>query len=252
MPATRYDGGMILSLWNSAIYYPLYNGLIWLVDVLPGHSVGLAIIALTILVKLVIYPLTMKSIIAQRAMKELEPELKKIRDKYSDNKQKQAEQTMALYKERGVTPFSGCLPMLVQIPIIIGLYFVFFSGIKEIDPSILYSFVKVPLSLDMQFLMFDLAGKSIILALFAGISQYFQTSISLGKPLPPKTATTTEKPSFQEDFARSMQIQMRYVLPIMVGFIAFTTSAAVALYWVTSNILSIGQELLVKRSATKV
>ena len=242
---------MILSLWNTAIYYPLYNGLIWLIDVLPGHSVGLAIIILTVLVKLVIYPLTMKSIKAQRAMKELEPDLKKIRDKHSDNKQKQAEQTMALYKERGVTPFSGCLPMLIQIPVIIGLYFVFFKGIKNIDVSILYSFIEVPLTLDMHFLIFDLAGKSIILALLAGVSQYFQTSISLGKPLSPKVASSTDKPSFQEDFARSMQIQMRYVLPIMVGFIAFTTSAAVALYWVTSNILSIGQEFLVKRSAIK-
>ena len=243
---------MILSLWNTAIYYPLYNSLIWLIDVLPGHSVGVAIIILTLLVKLVIYPLTAKSIKSQRAMKELEPELKKIREKYSDNKQKQAEQTMALYKERSVTPFSGCLPMLIQIPIIIGLYFVFFRGIKEIDASILYSFVQVPLSLDMHFLAFDLAGKSIVLALLAGITQYFQTSISLGKTVPQKASSTTDKPSFQEDFARSMQIQMRYVLPIMVGFIAFTTSAAVALYWVTSNIVSIGQEFLVKRNTKKV
>lgn len=240
---------MISSLWHTAIYQPLYNLLMLLVDVLPGHSVGAAIIVLTLIVRLVLYPLTAKSIIAQREMKKLEPELKKLREQHKEDKKKLAEHTMALYQEKGVTPFSGCLPMLVQIPIVIGLYWVFSRGLtlEAIDTTILYRFVQAPSFLDMHFLVFDLTQKSIFLALTAGVAQYFQTSISLGKQTPLPAKSGKEQASFQEDFARSMQIQMRYVLPVMISFIAFTTSAAVALYWATSNILSIVQELLLKR-----
>src|SRR5438552_3102102 len=113
---------MISTFWHAIVYKPLYNVLIFFISIFPGHSVGGAIIALTLIVKLALYPLTGKSIKAQRAMKELEPELKKIREIHKDDKQLQAKKTMELYQERGVTPFSGCLPLFIQIPIIIGLY----------------------------------------------------------------------------------------------------------------------------------
>jgi YidC/Oxa1 family membrane protein insertase len=241
----------MISAWNTIVYQPLYNILVTLVDVLPGHSVGMAIILLTILIKIVLFPLTTKSIRAQRAMKELEPELKKIREESKDDKQKLAKRTMELYQARGVNPFSGCLPLLIQMPIIIGLYWVFFKGLQAVDTEVLYSFVTAPASFDMHFIIFDLSAKSIILALVAGVSQYFQTKISLGAQEPLPLKSSTEKGTFQEDFARSMQVQMRYVLPVMVGFIAYTTSSAVALYWATSNILSILQELFVRRKSAK-
>jgi YidC/Oxa1 family membrane protein insertase len=241
----------MISLWNAIVYKPLYNALILLVALLPGHSVGVAIILLTLFVKILLYPLTGKSITAQRQMRELEPELKKIREANKDDKQKQARLTMELYQKHKVSPLSGCLPILVQIPIIIGLYWVFLKGLTVVDTSILYNFVTAPATLDMHFLVFDLAQKSIFLALLAGVTQFIQTHISLGKqpPLPP---ASSEKASFQEDFARSMQVQMRYILPIMIGFIAYTTAGAVALYWATSNILSIIQELLMSPKQKKV
>lgn len=240
---------MISSIWNSAIYQPLYNLLILLIDNLPGHSVGLAIIVLTILVKLALFPLTTKSIRAQRAMKEIEPDLKKLKDKHGSDKQKLATETMALYQERGVTPFSGCLPLLIQIPVIIGLYWVFTRGLTTINAELLYSFVKIPTSLEMHFLVFDLAAKSVFLAILAGGTQFIQTNIALGKQAPLPAKTGNESPTFQEDFARSMQVQMRYVLPVIVGGIAMTLPAAVALYWATSNILSTAQELITKKAA---
>ena len=99
----------------------------------------------------------------------------------------------------------------------------------------------------MHFLFFDLAAKSVLLAVVAGLAQYYQTDISLGAQAPLPAKKEGEKANFQEDFARSMQVQMRYVLPVMISLIAYSTSAAVALYWATSNILSIIQELLLKR-----
>ncbi len=239
---------MISTLWHTVVYRPLHNILILLVGILPGHSVGLAIIVLTIIVRVALFPLTGKSIRAQKAMKELEPEIKKIREKYKDDKQEQAKKTMELYQEKGVTPFSGCLPLFIQIPIIIGLYMVF-KDILIVDETQLYGFVTHPGVLDMHFLMFDLAAKSAILAALAGITQYFQADLSLGRQ-PLSNPVKGSTPSFQEDFARSMQMQMRYVLPVMISFIAFNASAAVALYWTTSNILSITQELLIRRKAS--
>jgi len=236
---------MFSSLWNAVLYRPLYNVLIFLVAVLPGQSVGLAIIVLTFLVKLVLYPLSGKSIRAQQAMRELEPELRKIRETHKDDKQLQAKKTMELYKERKVTPFSGCLPIVIQIPVIIALYWIFWKGLS-IQPELLYGFVSAPATLDLHFLMFDLSAKSVVLAISAGFTQYLQTDISLGKqPLPPKSEPG--KASFQEDFARSMQLQMRYIFPVLISFFAYSLPSAVALYWTTSNILGIGQEFLLRR-----
>lgn len=240
---------MLLNLWNSAIYQPLYNLLILLIDILPGHSVGMAIILVTLIVKIVLFPLTAKSIRAQRAMRELEPELKKLKEKHGSDKQKLAAATMELYQKSGVTPFSGCLPILIQIPVIIGLYWVFSRGLTVVDEGILYSFVGIPNTLDMHFLVFDLAGKSIFLAILAGVTQFWQTHVALGNQPPLPTPTPGATPSFQEDFARSMQVQMRYVLPVIVGGISMTLPAAVALYWATSNILSTGQEFITKKRA---
>jgi YidC/Oxa1 family membrane protein insertase len=244
---------MISSIWHSAVYQPLYNLLMLLVDFLPGHSVGAAIIVLTIIVKLALFPLTSRSIVAQREMKKLQPELQRLKDEHKEDKKKLAEHTMALYQEKGVTPFSGCLPMIIQIPIVIGLYWVFSRGLKihEVDMTVLYNFVRAPGSLDMHFLFFDLAGKSLVLAMCAGIAQYFQTDISLGQQPPPPPKKKGQEATFQDDFAQSMQMQMRYILPVMISFIAYSTSAAVALYWTTSNILSIVQELLLKRKGNK-
>jgi YidC/Oxa1 family membrane protein insertase len=136
--------------------------------------------------------------------------------------------------------------MLIQIPIIFGLYWVFFKGLPVVDAAQLYAFVQHPGELYMKFLSFDLLGKSIVLALLTGLTQYIQAKISM-KRQPALPKSEGGKPSFQEDFARSMQVQMVYVLPVMIGAIAYHLPAAVALYWTTSNILGIGQELLVSR-----
>ncbi len=242
---------MISSLWHSVIYQPLFNLLILLIGVLPGQSVGLAIILLTVIVKLVLYPLTGKSIEAQHAMKELEPELHTLREKHGENKQVLAQKTMELYQERGVNPFSGCLPILVQIPIIFGLYWVFFKGLPVVDAGVLYGFVAHPGELYMHFLSFDLMEKSLVLALLTGVTQFIQARISM-KRQPALPKSDGKKPSFQEDFAKSMQIQMVYVLPVMIGAITYNLPAAVALYWTTSNILGIGQEFLMTRKLSQL
>ncbi len=235
---------MFSFLWNTLLYKPLYNGLIFLMSVIPGASVGLAVIILTIIVRLIIFPFTHKSIKVQRKMRELEPELQKIREKYKD-KQEQAKQTMELYKKHETNPFSGCITVLIQLPILIALFLVFQSGFAE-NASLLYSFVNYPAQLSPNFLGINLYEKSYILAVLVGVSQYLYTVLSL-----PKTAKAGKGASFQQEFARSMNIQMRYVFPVLFVFFSLSIPAAVALYWVTTNIFSIGQELFVRYLAKK-
>ncbi len=232
-------------LFNTIFYNPMYNALVFLVGVLPGESVGLAVIILTILVKFILFPLAHKSTTTQARMRAIEPHIKKLKEKHKNNQQEQARATMELYKEHGVNPFSGCFLMLVQLPVIFALYFVFFDGMK-FNQDILYAFVSLPEHMNMIFLWTDLAGKSIPFALLAAITQYFQIKLSV--PMPAKAVEGVTQ-SFQEEFSRSMAVQMKYVFPVLVFFIAYTISSAVALYWIVSNVFSVCHELYVKKKA---
>ena len=243
----------MIAFFNTFFYEPLYNGLVFLISVMPGADVGLAVIVLTLLVKIIILPLSHKSVASQAKMRSIEPEMKRVKERHKD-KQEQARQVMDLYKKHGVNPFSGCFLMLVQLPIIFALYWVFFKGLaNNIDQTILYSFVVAPEQINVHFLGFiDMSQKNIILAALAGISQYFQMKLSM--PPIPKDDGEKKKGdmSFKDEFAKNMNLQMRYMLPGIVFFVAYSISSAVALYWLVSNLFSIGHELVVKRKALRL
>lgn len=224
-------------LWNTFLYEPLLNALAFLISIVPGGDVGIAIIVLTLLVKIVIYPLSQRSIESQAKMNALAPELKKIKESGA-SKEDQALQTFELYKKHKTNPFSGCLLVLIQIPVIFALYFVFLKGLN-FDNGIVYSFIKKPEHINTLFLgIIDISGKSILLAALAGVSQYLQAHFM------PKPAHSLSEPgSFQESFTKSMHLQMKYFFPFLVAFIAYGISGAVALYWITSNIFAVGQQI---------
>ncbi len=230
----------------TAFYQPIYNTLVFLIDTVPGGNVGVAIILLTIGVRTVLLPFSHKAVVSQAKMRAIAPHVEKLKEKHKDNKQEQARKTMELYKEHGINPFSGCLLVLIQLPIIFALYFVFFKGLPNLNTEILYSFVSAPTTMNMMFFGIMLAKKSIILALLAAITQYYQIKLSI-PPMAP--AEKGAKPSFKDDFARSFNLQIRYILPVVVFGISYSISAAIALYWATSNLFSIAHELYVKRKA---
>jgi len=234
-----------MAILKTIFYEPLYNALVFLVSVVPGQDLGIAIILLTILVRIILFPLGQKSAKSQIELRMLEPEIAKIKEEFKNNKEEQAKQTFALYKKHGVNPFSGCLLTLIQLPIIIALYYVFLNGLG-LNEDILYSFVSHPDSINNNFLgLIDITGKSLILALLAGLTQFIQAKLTA--PL----TSGKEKPGLKGDLMKSMQFQMKYVLPIFVFFIAYTVSAGVALYWAISNIFMIGQEIVVRRQLAK-
>ena len=228
---------MLSQIWNTVLYNPLVNVLAFLVSIIPGGDVGIAIIILTILVKIALFPLSQRSIENQAKMNLLAPELKKIKTSRA-NKEEQAKETMALYKKHKTNPFSGCLLVLIQLPIIFALYYVFYKGIK-FDGGLLYSFIHVPENINMNFLgLLDIGQKSLILAILAGISQFFQAYF-----MPKPAASLQKSGSFQESFTKSMGMQMKYIFPFIVAFIAYSVSGAVALYWITNNVFAIGQQI---------
>jgi YidC/Oxa1 family membrane protein insertase len=236
---------MIQYFFKPVFYIPLYNGLIFLISILPNRDVGLAVILFTVLVKLILFPLTKKSLITQAKLKKLEPQLAAIRKKYEKDKQEQAKQTMAFYKENNINPFSGFWLLLIQTPIILSLYYIFLrGGLPNINTDLLYSFVPHPGAVSMNFLGINIGAPSLILAVIAGISQFVQIRFSVPPYKKPEGQNT---PSFKDDLARSMNLQFRYILPVIIFIIALKISGAVALYWITSNLFIIGQELVIRR-----
>ena len=228
---------MLSNIWDTVLYGPLLNALAFLVSIVPGGDVGIAIIILTIFVKTILFPLSQRSIESQIKMNLLAPELKKIKDGGA-SKEEQAKQTFELYKHHKTNPFSGCLLVLIQIPIIFALYYVFLKGVN-LDSSLLYPFINAPEHINMVFLgILDIGQKSIVLAVLAGVSQYFQ-AILMPKPV----ISNQKNGSLQDNFAKSMNTQMKYVFPFVIAFIAYSVSGAVALYWIMSNIFAVGQQI---------
>ena len=240
---------MISLIFNKVFYEPLLNSLVWLIGILPFHDVGIAVIILTIIVRLIIFPFTHNATVTQTKMKHLEPELKEIKEKFKNNNQEQTKKTMELYKRHGINPVFGLLALFVQIPILFALYKVFWTGGGGFDISHLYHFVSVPAFINTKFLgLIEMSKRSYILAALASVSQFFQMRLAM----PPVKKSSGGTDSFKDNLAKSMSIQMRYIMPLFVFYIGLKFSSALALYWTTMNIFAIVHETIVRKKAQKL
>lgn len=235
------------SFFHLIISQPLYNGLVLLMDLLPFFDAGVIIIIFTIVIKIIILPLSIKASKSQIEMKNAEKDLALIKETYKDNKEEQAKKQFEYYKEKGINPFAGILILIIQLPILIGLYRVFLkSGLPVINTTILYSFVSTPENINMVFLhLINISEKSLILAIIAGLTTYYQISLA---SMP---TTKTEEKASQSDLQKAMAMQMKYFFPVLMTIIAYTISSAVALYLITSNIFAIVQEIYIRRKYHK-
>ena len=232
----------MITLWNLFIYNPIYNALILFVDVMPNFSIFISVILVTIIVKLILYPLSYKSIKTQLQTKALQPELNRIKKTITD-KQEQAKKILEIYKEKGINPFSSFLLMLVQFPIIIALYFVFRDIGEGINTEILYSFIKIPETINMLTFGFDLTEKSLVLAFLTGFTQYIYLSISATMKKDPDDENKSEPEKMMAMVGQSM----KYTMPVMITVFSYIVGGAVALYWVTSNVFMIFQEMYIQK-----
>lgn len=225
------------TFWQSAIYEPIYNCLVFIAQYITFRDVGVAVIVVTILIRLALFPLSKKSSITQQKMKLLQPKIQAIKDRKL-SREEEAKETFALYKTEGINPFSGFLYMLIQLPILFALYFVFLHGIDQ--PGHLYSFLSTEGLKNTLFGSIDITKPFFPLALAAGITQSIQAFLA---PSP----VASEDKSFQGQLAKSMTVQMRYVLPVIIVLIASKLASVAALYWVVANLFSIAQELYLRR-----
>lgn len=220
--------------------------MIGIYNTIPGHDFGIAIILLTVFIRLVLYPLTKKGIESQKAMTLVQPKIKEMQEKYKDNRAKQAEEMMKLYREYKVNPFSGFLNLLIQIPILFALYKVFMAGFDPNSLNGLYGFVNHPGTIDPMFIgLLDLSKASPVLAVIAGILQFIQTKMMMGKTTP-----TQSKKSNEPDFSKIMHHQMLYILPVLTVVIAWKFPAGLPLYWVVTTLFSIGQQYYMEHGKT--
>lgn len=229
---------IIINAFNAILYRPLLNVLILLYQYLPGHDFGVAVIVLTILIKILLYPLGIKAIKSQKALSGLQPKVKEIQEKYKDNKEEQTKAIMALYKKEKMNPFSGCLPLLIQLPVLIALYRVFWKGLQPEQMTFLYSFVPPPGVINQTFFgIVNLANPNLVIAFLAGIFQFLQTKMSTPKIKSDKKQTP--------GFAGQMQKQMQYFMPAFMVLILFRLPSAIGLYWIVTTLFTIVQQYII-------
>lgn len=248
-------------MWNDFILKPMINALLFIYQLFGAgpHTFGLAIILFTIIIRLITLPFTVKSMRSTMAMQELQQskKWKKIQEKYKGDRQKLSEEQMKLYKETGYSPFSGCLPMLLQFPIIIGLYQgitrtmaatpiellnlskMLYQGTSSslipVNSTFLYMNLSQPERLPLPFLPeIPILGAGIpLLAILVAISTYLQTKIT--------TPTTSDQQG------AGMSQMMSIYMPLLLGWFAYSFASGLAIYFVTSNLLGIIQGIAMRR-----
>lgn len=231
-------------LFHLVLYQPIFNLLVWLYNATPGHDLGVSIILLTVLLKLAFYPVNARSIRIQRQMQRLQPQIAELQRKLKGQKEQLSRELMALYQREKVNPFSSCLPLLIQLPFLIAVYQVFIVGLKPGPIEGLYPFVDNPGQLvPLAFGFLDLAQpKNIVLSVLAGVAQFWQAKmLQVAKPLVHGGGAK------DEEMAAAMGKQMLYLMPAMTVFISYSLPTGLALYWLATTLLTVGQQYLVAR-----
>ncbi|MBI5412524.1 YidC/Oxa1 family membrane protein insertase [Candidatus Peregrinibacteria bacterium] len=237
------------SVWNTVFFKPIFNTLIFFLSIAPGKNLGLAILLLTIVIKLLLLGPNQKALKSQKKMQELQPHLEALKIKHKGDSQKLAQETMALWKKFNVSPAGSCLPMLIQFPILIALFYVVKSDLNSVNNTLfLYDTFK---TFDLSTIQTNLFGileltKKNVLALpiIVGLLQFVQMRLTLGKkkPVEPKPAEGVPNPG------PMMNQMMIYMMPVMIAFFTASMPAAVGFYWGASTLFGIGQQLVVNRS----
>lgn len=259
-------------MFNTFIVDPIFNLLVIIYALIPGHNFGLSIILFTILVRLLMWPLVKKQLHQAKAMRELQPELKRIKAAAKGDRQKESMMMMELYKEKEINPFASLGLVIVQIPIFIGLY----SALKHIvsDPNAIvtnsYSFVQnlswvkqlgsnIQLFDSSLFGIVDLTRAAIeksggiywpamIIVIASAVIQYFQSKQLMPSPKEKKSLRSilrdanAGKQADQSDVQASMGRFTSFLLPIFIFFVTVNIASALSLYWLTSGLVAFIQQ----------
>lgn len=256
------EPGFITKIFQTFITKPLFNSLLFISLYMPDHNLGLAIIVLTILIKLLLLLPNQHALEGQRKLQMLQPKLDELKKKYPDDAKKQQEETMRLWKEFNINPLQSCLPTLLQFPILIGLFYVIKSGATiATSRHLLYSyFLDKPLTVGHMFLGFDLLKPNLwFFPPLLVIMQFLQMKMMMAKArakdkekleiIDVNPAGTKWKFKMPE---LNQQTMMLYGLPIMIGVFALKFPSAVSIYWGISTLFGIAQQWYVNREKIKL
>lgn len=235
-------------IFNLIFYQPILNLLVFLYNIVPGHDIGLAIIIMTVVIKLILLPLSKQSIKSQKSLQELQPKIDEIKKKYANNKEEQGRAMMQLYKQEKVNPFSSCLPLLIQLPFLWAVFMVFRAGLSGQSLNLVYSFIHQPEFINTMSLGFvDLAKPNVVLAVLAGLAQFWQAKMM-----------TTKRPEVKSEGAKDenmmaiMNKQMLYMMPALTIFIGLSFPGGLALYWLVTTLLTALQQLYLFKKKEKI
>lgn len=237
-------------LFNEFLYRPLLNLLFFLYDFV-WSDLGVAIILLTILVRLLLLPLFYKSAQSQSVLQKISPQIREIQKKYKDDKEKQVQEMLAVYKQHKVNPFSGFLLMIIQLPILIALYKVFWGGFSAEILKNLYSFIEIPQDISYSFLgVVNLNQRNLILVILAALFQYFQSKLLLDLSKNKKekrVLQNQEKSGSSQELAEKFSRQMIFFGPFLTLIILYPLPSAISLYWLTTSVFSVIQQVIINR-----
>ncbi|MBM4177684.1 membrane protein insertase YidC [Candidatus Gribaldobacteria bacterium] len=237
----------LFQIYYNFLFAPLLNGLVVLYYLCK--DLGLAVVLLTLLVKIVLFPLSFKTLKSQKQIQKINPQILEIKAKNKGNLTGQNAELMELYKKEGISPASGCLPLLFQLPIIIALYRVFSSGLtSETLSKFLYAFVPNPGDIPLKvFWIFSPESSFfiIVLALLAALAQFWQARISL-----PAKSQKTKSQSFS--FESAMQKQTKFLFPLITFFIVYKTGLVVGVYWFFSVLFSLAEHYFLEKKISKI
>lgn len=233
----------MVNFFTTIFYQPILNLVVLIYNYIPGHDIGITIIVLTILIKLVLYPLSKKSIEGQKALQLLQPKLEEIKKQFADNKEGMSRAMMELYKKEKVNPLSSCLPLLIQLPFFWAIFKVFRDELSGKALVLVYPFISNPGTINaITFGGLDFSKPNIVLAVLAGISQFFQA-----KMMPMKPPAVKTEGSKDENMMAVMNKQMLYFMPALTIFICLTLPSGLAFYWFISTLLTIAQQWFIFR-----
>ncbi|KKU16116.1 MAG: Membrane protein insertase, YidC/Oxa1 family [Parcubacteria group bacterium GW2011_GWC1_45_9] len=221
-------------MFNEIIYRPILNLTIFIYNTLGANDFGLAIVTLTVFVRAILLPLSLRATRTQKKISQLSPEIDKIKKDFPDQAS-QGAAMMELYKKHKVNPIGGCLPLLLQLPILLGVYQVLLNIFKPNSLAGLYSFVAKPEIIQpLMFGLLNMQSKSGFVSIIAGATQFIQAKMSL--------AQAPSSPS------QAMNKNLMIAMPVLVAFIGWNLPMGVSLYWITTTLFSIGEQLYLRRS----
>lgn len=227
----------MMTLYTEILYRPLFNAVVFIYNILPGHDFGLAIIVLTAVIRVIFFPLSIKTVRSQKALSQLNPKMQEIKQRLKGDSAAQSAEIMKLYKDHNINPLSGCLPLIIQLPILIALYQAFIAGLKPENLSLLYGFVLNPGVIDkISFGFMDITSKIPLLAVLAGVAQFAQAWVAKAQ---------NQGLGVSKEMA-ALNKQMLYFFPVMIIVIGWNLPAGLVLYWVTTTVFSILEQVYIK------